>query len=274
MRLSLVVTTYERPDALAAVLATVSAQRRVPDEIIVADDGSGAATRAAIDIFAARSRVPVAQVRQEHAGFRVARLRNLAIAASRGEYVVFIDGDMWLHPDFLADHAAAAKRGTFVQGMRIPLDAEATRAALAMPPGRVGGGLPGARGLRRLYAARIPALARASLRAAGGFVATKSCNLAVWRDDLVAVNGFNEAFVGWGPEDKELVARLAHLGRRRRTLVFGGLAWHLHHPPVARDRRAVNEAILRETLASRAIRCEHGLNAHLDAHLTQPTIWL
>ena len=265
MRVSLVVTTYERPDALAAVLATVAAQRRAPDEIVVADDGSGPATRSVVDAFAARVRVPVAHVRQEHAGFRAARLRNLAIAACRGEYVVFIDGDMWLHAEFIGDHAAAARPGAFVQGMRIPLDEDATRAALALS--RTQGDLapPRTRGLRRLYAVHVPALARASLRIAGGVVATKSCNLAAWRADLLAVNGFDEAFVGWGPEDKELVARLVHLGRRRHTLVFGGIAWHLHHPPVARDRRTANEAILRDTLARRTVRCRQGLDRHLAA---------
>lgn len=264
MRLSLVVTTYERPDALAAVLGSIAAQRRAPDELIVADDGSGPATRAAIDAFAARCRVSCTTVRQEHEGFRAARLRNLAVAASRGDYLVFVDGDMLLHPAFVQDHAAAARRGSFVQGMRVPLDAAATRSALAragLPPGD----RPprGARGAQRLYAAHSPVLARLAMRLANGFVAVKSCNLAVWRDDLEAVNGFNEAFVGWGPEDKELAARLVHLGRRRRTLIFGAIAWHLHHAPAARDRRAANEALYAETLALRRVRCEQGLASHL-----------
>ncbi|MBV6417778.1 MAG: Chondroitin synthase [Steroidobacteraceae bacterium] len=264
MRLSLVVTTYERPDALAVVLATIAAQRRAPEELIIADDGSGPATRAVIDAFAARCRVPCTTVRQEHAGFRAARLRNLAIAASRGDYVVFVDGDMLLHPAFVRDHAVAAQRGSFVQGMRIALDAAGTDAMLAagaLPPD--GGSPRGARGARRLYARHSPTLARLSMRLANRIVAVKSCNLAIWRDDLEAVNGFNEAFTGWGPEDKELVARLVHLGRRRRTLVFGGIAWHLHHAPAARDRRAANEALYADTLARRTVRCEQGLASHL-----------
>ncbi|MGE0581966.1 MAG: glycosyltransferase [Steroidobacteraceae bacterium] len=263
MRISLVVTTYERADALAAVLATVAAQRRLPDEVLVADDGSGPATRAVLDRFAARVPVPVAVARQVHAGFRAARLRNLAIAASRGEYLVFIDGDMLLHADFIADHAAAARAGAFVQGMRIPLDAAATQAALAAPDPLAPGMRPrGAPSLRRPYALRCPPLARACARPANRLLAVKSCNFATWREDLVAVNGFNEDFIGWGPEDKELVARLVHLGRQRRTLVFGGIAWHLHHAAAARDRRAVNEALLADTIAHRSIRCARGLDAH------------
>lgn len=271
MRITLVVTTYERPDALAAVLATVATQRRVPDEIVIADDGSGAATRAVVGRFAGEARAPVAFVRQAHEGFRAARLRNLAIAASRGEYLLFVDGDMLLHADFVADHEAAAQRGTFVQGMRIALDEPGTRAALSAPDAASRAAGPrGARGLQRLYGLHHPLLARGCAKLANLFVAVKSCNLALWRDDLVAVNGFDEGFVGWGPEDKELVARLVHLGRARRTLIFGGIAWHLHHAPAARDRRAANQARLAATLASRAIRCTHGL----DAHGALPTIWL
>jgi glycosyltransferase involved in cell wall biosynthesis len=267
MRLSLVVTTYERPDALAAVLATAAAQRQWPAEIIVADDGSGPATREVVAAFAARAPAPVAHVRQEHDGFRAARLRNLAIAAARGDYLVFVDGDMLLHPEFIADHCRAARPGCFVQGVRIPLDAETTKAALAALPGGPGAAPRHAHGLRRIWTLHSPALARCSARIGNAVVATKSCNLATWRDDLLAVNGFNHAMVGWGPEDKELCARLGHLGRRRRALVFGGIAWHLHHPPAARDRRARNEAILAATRRERTVRCEHGL-----AELAQTTM--
>lgn len=271
MRISLIVTTYERPDALAAVLATVGTQERAPDEILVADDGSGAATRAVVDRFAAHCRAPVAYMRQEHAGFRVARLRNLAIAASRGDYLIFIDGDMLLHADFIGDHEAVARPRDFVQGMRIPLDDPDTQAALAAPA------LPACRatprntgGLRRLYGLRSPLLARACVKLANPVVALKSCNFALWRDDFVAVNGFNEDFVGWGPEDKEFAARLTHSGCSRRTLIFGGIAWHLHHPPASRDRRAANEALLAATLANRTIRCRRGL----DAHPANTAAWL
>ena len=274
MRIALVVTTYERPDALAAVLATVAAQRRAPDEVLVADDGSGPATREAVARVAGRTGAPVAYVRQEHAGFRAARLRNLAIVASRCEYLLFVDGDMLLHPAFVADHAAAARAGAFVQGMRIPLDAAATRAALAAAPGHAPATLAnaprGAFSLRRPYGLHCTPLARACARLANRFVAVKSCNLAAWRADLVAVNGFDEAFIGWGPEDKELVARLGHLGRHRRTLLFGGIAWHLHHAPAGRDRRTANEARLAATLASGATRCAHGL----DAHPANTAVWL
>ena len=97
---------------------------------------------------------------------------------------------------------------------------------------------------------------------ANAFVATKSCNLAAWRADLECVNGFNEDMIGWGPEDKELAARLENTGVRRRTLVFGGIAYHLAHPPASREHRAANESILADTLRLGRMRCERGLDGH------------
>jgi glycosyltransferase involved in cell wall biosynthesis len=266
VRLSLIVTTYERPEALQAVLASVAAQTGAagafPDEVIVADDGSGAATRAVIEEFSARAPCPVIHARQEHEGFRVCRARNLAIAHASGEYVVTIDGDMMLHPAFIADHRQAARRGCYVQGTRILADERLTRSLLegAQPPlTPLSAGLGG---LRRLYAAHLPRASRACSLLANTFVAVKSCNQGVWREDLERVNGYNEEMTGWGSEDKELAARLAHAGVDRRTLLFAGIAFHLHHAPASRERHAINQSIYRQTLATRLVRAARGLDAH------------
>ncbi|HEY8509722.1 MAG TPA: glycosyltransferase family 2 protein [Steroidobacteraceae bacterium] len=260
MRLSLVVTTYERPDALAATLRTIAQQTERPDELIVADDGSGPSTREVIQQHMHESGLAVVHVWQEHQGFRLTRLRNAAIARATGDFIVFVDGDMLLHPAFVADHRRFARRGTFTQGMRIPLD-EALTAKLITARGT----LPdsGTDRRRRWYGTHSPTRSRLLRKLANTFVSIKGCNQGFWRDDLIAVNGFNEAMIGWGPEDKEIAARLAHYGIRRHTLVFGGIAWHLHHPPASREREAANIAILNQTLARRLVRCEQGLDAHL-----------
>ena len=260
MRIALVITTHERPDALAAVLDSVRRQRVAPAEIVVADDGSGAATLEVIADFARHA--PVRTVSQPHEGFRVARLRNLAIAATTSDYLVFIDGDMLLHPDFIADHARLARRGWFTQGVRVLADPDLTRRLIAgcdspLSPFSGGTGL-----LRRAYLLRSPAAASLVRRLANHLIAIKTCNFAAWRDDLVRVNGFNEEFVGWGPEDKELALRLGHAGIRRQSLLFGGLAVHLHHPAASRDALPANLARLEETRRLRRVRSEKGLDSH------------
>jgi glycosyltransferase involved in cell wall biosynthesis len=269
---TLAISSWERPEALAAVLASVERQRVAPGEIVIADDGSGPATRAVIDALRARSKVPVRLVSQPHAGFRAARLRNLAIAAARHEYLVFVDGDMLLHPEFIADHLRCARRGWFTQGVRARADAGLTARLIhgqAAYPSAATRGLGGA---RRAYLLRSTLLAGACRRIANAFVAIKACNFAAWRDDLSRVNGFDEEFVGWGPEDKELCARLEHAGVRRQTLCFGGIACHLHHPPASRADLGANLARLAQTRATRRTRAARGLDSHRHAPGTDGSI--
>jgi len=262
MRLALVITTYERPDALAAVLASVERQRVAPAEVVIADDGSGAATQEVAAAFIGRSKVPARIVSQPHDGFRLTRLRNLAIAATALDYLVFVDGDMLLHPEFIADHARMARRGHYTQGVRVHTDAALTRRLIAEPAQLPGFWSPGLGGLRRVYLLHSPALASAMRLPANGFIAIKGCNQGFWREDLARVNGFNEAIEGWGPEDKELAARLENAGVRRQTLLFGGIACHLHHPPASRAALPRNLALLEETRRQRRVRCDLGLDAH------------
>jgi glycosyltransferase involved in cell wall biosynthesis len=262
VKLSLIVTTFERPDALACVLRSVGRQSHPPDELLIADDGSGAATRSLIESFHGRFTCPLIHCWQAHEGFRVCRARNLALSRAAGDYAVIVDGDMVMHPQFIADHRSCARPGSWVQGTRILLDERRTADLIAGGSPSISVYSSGIGGLRRLYAMRAPLLSGTLTRAANSFVATKSCNLAAWRVDLKRVNGFNEEMVGWGPEDKELAARLAYAGVRRRTLIFGGIAYHLDHPPAGRERRAANERILADTLAQRRVECAQGLRQH------------
>src|SRR4051794_16035860 len=119
MRSSLVVTTYNWPDALDLVLTSALDQRVLPDEVIVADDGSGEPTaevvRRRAERFAER-RVPLHHVWHPDEGFRAAAIRNRALARASGDYILLIDGDCILHPDFVSSHLAFARQGQFVQG--------------------------------------------------------------------------------------------------------------------------------------------------------------
>jgi glycosyltransferase involved in cell wall biosynthesis len=264
-RCCLVITTHERPDALERVLAAVAAQARPPDELIVADDGSGPATAALVKRHGASARFPVHHAWQPHEGFRAGRIRNVAIARTRCEYVVLLDGDMVPHPGFMADHCALARPGRYSQGVRIALDDAATDRLLepGSPPPRSWS--PGLGRLRRVYGLHAPPLARSLRSAANALISVKACNQGFWRDDLLAVNGFDETMTGWGSEDKELCARLENAGVRRQTLLFAAIAWHLAHPPASRAAAAVNRARWKDTQRTHRTRCEAGLDRHLQA---------
>lgn len=260
---SLVVTTYERPDALAVVLESVLRQRVPPGEVLVADDGSGADTAACVReaaVRGARQGLAVRHVWQPDEGFRAAAIRNRALAAATGDYVLLIDGDCVLHPDFVRSHAAFARPGTFVQGTRVLLDAARTGRAIAERDPRV---RLLERGLRnRLNGVSAPWLSALVPSPADPLRGVRSANMGLWRADAVRVNGFNEAFVGWGREDSEFVARLAAAGVRRRKLKFGGIVYHLWHEERSRAALGQNDALYAATVSGGAAWCAQGLDGH------------
>jgi hypothetical protein len=179
------------------------------------------------------------------------------------DYLVFVDGDMLLDPEFIADHARTARRGFYTQGVRVRADAALTQTLIADPARQPRFWTAGLGGLRRAYLLRSPALSGLARRLGNGLIAIKGCNQAFWRDDLVGANGFNEAIQGWGPEDKELAARLENAGIHRQSLLFGGIAFHLHHAQAERAALSANLAVLADTRVKRKTRCDLGLDAHL-----------
>jgi glycosyltransferase involved in cell wall biosynthesis len=261
MRISVVVLTCDRPDALALVLAGLARQGEPPHEVVVTEDGASPETLAAVARARERFPVPLAHLGQDHRGPRMSRARNRGIAAASGEYLVFLDGDMVPGRDFVADHRAFARPGSFVQGSRALASEVRTRELLAA--GRVDVSLlePGLS--RRRHLVRLPLLRDLWGRPHRRRDGAKSCNLAFWRADLLALNGFNEGMEGWGLEDAELVQRAFHLGLLRRDLRLGGAAVHLWHPPHELSADNPNWTVLREVEASRRVRCARGLDQHL-----------
>ncbi len=137
MKISLILSTYNRPDALAVTLESILRLDRLPDEVIVGDDGSTRETAEVIESFRPRFPIPLVHLWHEDRGFRLAKMRNKCIARATGDYIVQIDGDLILHPAFIADHAAAARPHAFLKGTRVLLDrpySEAICASQNPPP--------------------------------------------------------------------------------------------------------------------------------------------
>lgn len=258
---SLVIATYNWPEALSVVLASVRAQRALPGEVVIADDGSREETRTLIAREGAAFPVPLVHVWHEDTGFRLGMIRNKAMARARGDYIIQLDGDMVLHPTFVASHARFAERGRYVQGSRVMLDA--ARTAEALSRGRVTAH-PWSPGVRnRVNALHIPPLAALVRGPTDPLRRTRGCNMAFWRDDIIRVNGYNEAIEGWGREDSELAARLQHAGVRRRNLKFAAVAWHLHHAVRSQDALDRNHAAYERAVRERLTRCERGIDQWL-----------
>jgi GT2 family glycosyltransferase len=269
IKASLIVSTYNWPQALELALAAIARQSRLPDEVVVADDGSAPATRALVERVAAQFPVRLVHVWQEDIGFRLARARNRAIAAARGDYLIFLDGDMVVQRHFVADHLAAARPHCFTQGQRTMAGATLSAQMLARKQLDVA---PFAADLtRRDCALRLPLLRCAYRARAYGRKRVMGCNQGFWRDDLIALNGFDERMAGWGREDTELAVRAYHAGVRRIQLYGTALAVHLHHRQRGDgDASTSNDAYLAESERLRRTRCEHGVADHLADFAAAP----
>jgi glycosyltransferase involved in cell wall biosynthesis len=260
-RSSLIIATYNWKEALALVLSSVRAQTVLPDEVLIADDGSRDDTRELIAREAAAFPVPLRHVWQEDAGFRKGRILNEAMARASGDYLIAIDGDMMIHPEFVRSHLRFALRGWYIQGSRMMLGESATVRTLT--EGRRAAGV-WSRGVRnRINGIHAPVLSRFSRGEPGPIHRTRGCNISYWRDDIVRVNGYNEDMEGWGREDTELVARLMNSGVRRRNLKFAAVAYHLHHRSRPTDADAENLALALAVARDRVTWCAHGIDRHL-----------
>lgn len=279
-RCTLLVTTYNWPQALQAVLAAVRRQTTLPDEVVIADDGSGEETRALLMLEARDFPTALRHVWQQDRGFRAASSRNRALAASRGDYIVMIDGDILPHPRFIADHLALAQAGCFLQGGRIQATRAWTQRLLEGATPRfhpfIDADFHAQHGDERRHVVHNLALARKKAASANAGSTVMSCNLSAWRTDIVAANGFDERMEGYGSEDLELDLRLRNAGLRRRRLKFAGLAIHLAHrtrAPVDPENMAMpNNRILGETADNHATRCELGMDRYAAEYATPPDL--
>ena len=261
MKLSLLVSTYNQPTALAKVLAGLERQTRWPDEILIADDGSGAATRELIEGWRRKAGCSVEHIWHADEGFRKTVILNKAISAASGDYVVLLDGDCVPHKQFVTDHVGLAERGFWVQGRRCfvrepfvkEFEIGRTLELAWMLSGRITGALKGLR------------LPWALIRRNTGQRGIIGCNMAFWRSDVVAVNGFDEEYTGWGGEDSDLGTRLYHLGRKRKLVYGHAVVYHLNHPMLPRDRFPTSRARLQSVIESGIVRCERGLDQYLNS---------
>jgi len=265
--ISVIVTTYNREDALDAALRALARQSDRNFEIVIADDGSRAETARLVESWTSRLSMPLKYVRHEHRGFRGGEIRNRGICASAGELCIFLDGDCLARADFIAMHRHLYEPGWFVAGNRILLSRELTAAVLtqglaaetwkftALARGRLTGGVN-----RLMPALHLPL---GPLRKLYGrdWEGAKTCNLAVARGDLDRVDGFDSTYAGWGLEDSDLVVRLIHAGVRRKDGRFATGVIHLWHAQNDRSQLAANWKRLDETIGSSRIWALQGLSA-------------
>lgn len=277
MDIAVIVSTFERPGHLRRCLASLTAQEGVDGrfEVVVTDDGSRDETLPMLTDLIRSVDFPLTFTTHGHDGFRLARCRNEGVAASRAPYLLFTDGDCILPRDHLRLHLGARRHGRVVGSDCVRLDQPTSE---RIDEATIRGG-----GHERL----VPRSERARMWHKG--IRAKAYewlrlpmrprlsgnNIALWRDDYEAINGFDEQFIGWGHEDRDLQHRLERIGVRVSSILLETFPIHLWHPPapsfVRNGAGTPNLAYFRD-LADRPTFCRDGF-AKPDAAPTPDTRW-
>ena len=261
MNCSLIICTYNQPEALSLVLSSVADQSILPNEIIVADDGSSESTAKVIEELSNKIQSPIIHSWQEDDGCRIPHSRNRAIAKSNYEYIIVIDGDTVLHKDFIKDHKRFAQEGLYIQGSRVLLQSEFTSSLikknLFKKPSFF---LKDAE--NKINMLRLPLLTKLmSYFKNQNINRIRGCNFSLFKEDIIKVNGFNEEITTWGREDSEFVQRLFNSGVRKQHLKFSGIQYHLYHKE--RIHNNINDNILQVTIKNNVTWCSLGIDGYL-----------
>jgi len=260
---SLIVTTYNWPQALEICLNSVLRQTVLPKEIIVADDGSREDTASLVKkIKESNPNIKIEHSWQEDDGFRLSMSRNKAIAKTSGKYVIIIDGDLILERHFIQDHIENMENGYFIQGSRVIISEEKSKEILK-------GKLPvfpkvlfekGYKNKANTVRSRL--LSKIFAKKDKKLSGIRGCNMSFFSEDLVKVNGFEEKIQGWGREDSEIAVRLFNNGIGKKRLKFGALTYHIYHKENDRSGLAENDEFLAKVIKQGKKKAEKGLNDH------------
>ena len=272
---SVIVPTYRDVEALDLILEALSRQTYRHFEVVIAEDDESPELRQYL------SQMPYAlnikHVTHPDEGNRKAVVMNKALPECSGEYIIFIDGDTIPFSTFVQSHVLLSEPRTVLCGRRVNLG-EAVSNDLRRR--RVS-----AKELERHFLRRIVYLHRGGTkhyeqglrlhplvpanRIVNRFddnIHILGSNFSCWREDIFAINGFDEAIVGGSKDDVDLEWRFVDSGCRLKSCKYAANLFHLDHP---RSDRTAEEAIAKRQMEAnrRAGKyvCDKGIRQERDA---------
>lgn len=268
MKTSLIISTYNRPDALEVCLKSIRNLTLKPDEVIIGDDGSSDVTRSLVMRIQNDFPVKLKYIWQPDEGFRLAKIRNRCVAESEGDYIIQIDGDIFIHRDFISDHLRQARKGCYLKGGRVELDKSKSEEICKLSePCKISLFSSGILA-KRPNTLRLPLLADwLAPRYRQHRDNVLGCNMSFFKSDFMAVNGYDESFEGWGGEDLDLSFRFKNLGLGRRYLKFCGIAYHLWHKEASKEQSERNHELARSRRDSGKIIATLGLSQYIENNI-------
>lgn len=261
MKSTLLISTYNWPEALELVLKSALSQTRLPEEIIIADDGSEAKTKQLIAQIQKKSHIPIHHVWQEDIGFRKSKILNKAIAQTTADYIIQVDGDCIMQENFIEDHLNDAQKGVYLYGSRVNILPDFVSDVFLKK--KIIFNLFSKEIKNKTRSLHIPLLSKFYKKHEGISSKFRGCNVSYWREDFIAINGYNEDFEGWGREDSDLVIRMGNNGVKAKRIRYAGIVFHIHHKINSKQNFALNDKIQIETIKNKTIRISRGINQYL-----------
>lgn len=257
---TLIIATYNWPEALYLVLSSALKQSVSPSEIIIADDGSKDETKSLIASFKNKFDIPLIHVWQEDKGFRKSSILNKAILAANGEYIIQVDGDIILHKHFIKDHIKNIKDNMFLFGNRVTIKEQESHNILNKKKYAFNYFSKGIKKRNRLV--RLPFFSYFSKPKNQNSGKLRGCNLSYWKKDALAINGYNEEFHGWGYEDYEFVQRLINKGIFGKRIKHAAIQFHLYHKEAPKGSTVIGDKVLNETVQNKVCFIKNGIVKH------------
>ncbi|WP_172299968.1 glycosyltransferase [Pseudoruegeria sp. HB172150] len=248
MRVEIIISTYNAPRFLRLTLLSLLGQRRIPDVIAIADDGSGPETAEVIGSFQDdHPELTIRHVWHEDDGFRKNIILNRATEGSDADYLIYTDGDCLMSPGFVERHCTLARPDRFCCGSLIRLTETGTEAVTeddvtsgtAFRQEWLRGHGTFDRPTTWLKSMPLPMPFQVALDKAYPIRKTwMGSNASAFREAILTVNGFDET-MAYGGGDKEFGIRLANSGVSGRRLRFTAPVVHLDHPRGYKDAEAI-----------------------------------
>lgn len=259
LKVALIISTYNWPEALELVLISLKKQTLPPNEIIIADDGSDHRTKDLINKYKNILSTQIHHEWHEDKGFMKSTILNKAISKSKSEYLIQIDGDCFLHPNFIEDHVNNIEKDLYLFGTRVRVKKElAAKLNKNVSIGFFRKGLK-----KRMRNIRIPFATRLYSKTHSISPKFRGCNMSYWKKDFLLINGYDEDISGWGREDSEFAIRLHNNNINGKRLKFSGIVYHLDHKEESKNNFLINDKRQRNTIKNKLLRCLNGVDKYV-----------
>lgn len=270
MKISIIVSVYKDVEALDLIVQSLLHQTRIPDEIIISEDGDSELIQAFCSSIKS-SRIK--HLNQKDLGWRKNVALNRAINASVGDYLIFIDGDCVPYPTFIEEHEKLSQYNSVLCGRRTE-PGEYFSQMLRRKEITV-------ENFVKKYVVNYFKLKKDNIRhyEDGIYIASDSllhkfvrrirkkenhivgCNFSCWKTDIEKINGFDEDFnMPTTGEDSDVERRFRHFGVKMSPCRFSANVIHLYHSKVFNKEITKRSEALMETKKNIFI-CKNGLQS-------------